>query len=1024
MKTFSDNRALGAALRAGAVAITLAAAAWGGTFGKVVAIGGQASDIALDEGRGVLYIANFSGNRIEVMNTSDLSIPRSINVNPLPGSIALSRDGRYLLVAHYGNFKPPASLDAALTLINLETNTRQTLSLPAAPLAVAFGADGLALVVTTAEVALLDPVSGIIQTLEKIASLASKTLPVPPPSAAVDITESALGVSGDGLKIFGTTEAFGIVYDVASRSLSTFPTKGAQPPYGPRSVSVNQDGSAFAFAWILFNGFGGIEAEFSNPSGEFEVGSYAIDSRAGLLYAQIPDGVNKDAPPILRVLDVNSLALRETFQLPENLAGKSLVASNGVIYSISQSGVVVLPTGAVNQERRLRASVEDVVFRGAFCDRRTSVQEITITDPGGGRTSFTLTPSGPGITVTPSSGVTPATVRVTIDPNVFANQKGTVSASIIISSTDAVNVPPPVRVLISTPEPDQRGTVFNVPGKLVDVLADPARDRFYIVRQDQSVVLVFDGSRYSQVAALPTKLAPTQLAITRDGKNLLIAHENASTVSVYDLDTLQAQPSIYFPYGHIPRSIAVSGGAILAAVHNRVVGGLNSAIDRVDLDSRLATQLPTLGPVENKIPSYTTLVAAPNGSTIFGFVADGSVFLYDANSDTFPVYRKEFTALSGAYAASNSNQYFINSSLLNASLVPTRKVETAGGLSSGFAFVDQIGLQLTTSGSSAPGVLQRVDLSQGVGSRATRIVEAPIVPFPIVVPPTPKPGDPPPAPVPDPNISPFTRTIAVLSNRNSIILLTQSGFTVLPSNFDATTSKPVINNVVNTFDPGQPLTGGGPISVLGSNLSTLTVSVSPNQSPLPTTLGDTCVTVNDQVIPLFLVSPTRINAQLPETVGATGVLIVHTPGGASDPFTLSRILPVAPTVIQIPTGSGTETIPAVYRSANNLPVTLTNPIHKGDHLFILASGLGPTSPPVPSGTPAPSNPPAVVISTPVVTLDGATCPVTLAILEPGRIGVYRIEVDVPQGIQQGLSIPLTISQGGNTSSTVFVRVVQ
>ena len=38
-----------------------------GTFGKVIPIGGHASDLALDEARGVLYIANFTANRIEVM---------------------------------------------------------------------------------------------------------------------------------------------------------------------------------------------------------------------------------------------------------------------------------------------------------------------------------------------------------------------------------------------------------------------------------------------------------------------------------------------------------------------------------------------------------------------------------------------------------------------------------------------------------------------------------------------------------------------------------------------------------------------------------------------------------------------------------------------------------------------------------------------------------------------------------------------------------------------------------------------
>jgi uncharacterized protein (TIGR03437 family) len=1033
MKTSSEHRTLvsrssrwfgttGATLRLGLAAVALASAAWGGTFGKVVPIGGQASDIALDETRGVLYIANFAANRIEIMNTSDLTISQSINVNPLPGSIALSRDGQFLLVAHYGNFKPPASLDAALTLINLRTNTRQVFSLPAAPLAVAFGADGLALVVTTADVSLLDPVAGVIQTIDTHASLASKTLPVPVTSPApVQITESALGVSGDGWRIYGTTTAFGIVYDVASQSLSTFPTAGAQPPFGPRSVSVNQDGSLFAFAWVLFNGYGGLEAEFQNPTGLFNVGGYALDSGAGLLYMQVPDVVTPDAPPTLQVRDVDSLAVRDTFLLPENLAGKSLVSSGHVIYSISDSGVLVMQAGAMGQQPRLKVSAEDVVFSGAFCDRRTSTQTLTISDPGGNATDFTLTANGPGITITPSSGVTPATVRVSIDPNVFANQNGTFSASIQVSSQAAVNLLQPVRVLINTRDPDQRGTVMNIPGKLVDLLADPVRDRFYIVRQDQDVVLVFDGSSYNQIATLPTKLAPTQLAMTRDGKYLMIAHEDSATVSVYDLDTLQRQAPIYFPYGHIPRSIAAAGGGILAAVHNRVVGGLNSAIDRVDFDNRLATQLPTLGALENKINSYTVLAATPNGASIFGVVADGSVFLYDSNSDTFPVFRKDLTVLSGAYAASNLNQYVVGNNFMNASLVTARKFDTMGGVPSGFAFAGQVGLMATTPGPSSPGMFERVDLSQGGGVKPTRIVESTIVPFPIVVPPTPVPGAPPLPPAPDPNISPFTRSVAPLSNGNAIILLTQSGFTVLPSNFDAANAIPQITAVVNTGDRSQPLTAGGLISVLGSNLSSATVSS--NSSPLPTILGDSCVTVNGSVIPLFLVSPPQINAQLPVTVGTSGVLIVYTPGGISNPFTLGSIQPTAPTVLQVPSGPGsTILVPAVFREQSSLPVNLVDPIHKGDHLIIYASGLGPTDPVVAAGSVSPS-PAAVVLLKPVVTLGGVTCPVTFAGLTPGQIGVYQIDVNVPQGVTQGLNVPLTVCQG-TSCGTVNVRVVQ
>src|SRR5882724_4821617 len=134
------------ALSAGILGLSMAATGWAGVFGRVVAIGGNASDIALDERRGVLYIANFTANRIEVMNTSDLSIARSINVNPQPGSMAISPNGTYLVIGHYGNNTEPIQSINALTVLNLDQNTRQVYAMVHSPLGVAFGYDGLALI--------------------------------------------------------------------------------------------------------------------------------------------------------------------------------------------------------------------------------------------------------------------------------------------------------------------------------------------------------------------------------------------------------------------------------------------------------------------------------------------------------------------------------------------------------------------------------------------------------------------------------------------------------------------------------------------------------------------------------------------------------------------------------------------------------------------------------------------------------------------------------------------------------------
>src|SRR3974377_86327 len=88
----------------------------GASFGTVVPSGGHASDIALDESRGLLYIANFTANRIEVMSPADYSIHTSMNVAPQPAALALSVDSKYLLIAHYGAITPSDPSRNAVTL--------------------------------------------------------------------------------------------------------------------------------------------------------------------------------------------------------------------------------------------------------------------------------------------------------------------------------------------------------------------------------------------------------------------------------------------------------------------------------------------------------------------------------------------------------------------------------------------------------------------------------------------------------------------------------------------------------------------------------------------------------------------------------------------------------------------------------------------------------------------------------------------------------------------------------------------
>jgi hypothetical protein len=50
----------------------------GASFGKAIAIGGHAGDIALDESRGLLYVSNFTANRIDKLSLATNTDRKSV----------------------------------------------------------------------------------------------------------------------------------------------------------------------------------------------------------------------------------------------------------------------------------------------------------------------------------------------------------------------------------------------------------------------------------------------------------------------------------------------------------------------------------------------------------------------------------------------------------------------------------------------------------------------------------------------------------------------------------------------------------------------------------------------------------------------------------------------------------------------------------------------------------------------------------------------------------------------------------
>lgn len=983
------------------IGLMVASIAWGGTFGKVIAIGGAASDLALDESRGVLYIANFTANRVDVLSLTDSTIQTSINVAAQPSSIALSPDGRYLVVTHYGNFASPSSPSNGMTVIDLSTSSKQTFVLGNPPLGVSFGIDGRALVVTTQEFILFDPILGTTQVLDTISGVVAKTLPVAPANFPPNITAASISVSADGLWMYGvggSTSTFTFRYDVQNKAvLPGGVVLGEGGLLGPRVISLNKTGSLVMVGWLEVDvRTGTFINQFGQRTNALNVGSSVFDDSRGLLYAQLPQ-VTGEAP-FLKVMESDTFTVREQLQLPENLAGKSLLSSDSnTMYSVSDSGVLILPVGLLGSQMRLSSSTEDLVFRGNFCNRQVMTQQITISDPGGNRTRFSIKSDSAGVTLSPSSGTTPAVVRVSIDPNVYQNQKGTSTAKLTITSADAVNVIPTVRVLINNREPDQRGSFVDLPGTLTDILADPTRDRYFVVRQDKNQILVMDATNNTQTATLRTYNTPTTMATTFDQRYLLVGHENSQTIAVWDLETLQPQTPIRLPSGHIARSIAASAKALLA--FGTDVNGKGRMM-RIDFNSRSGIEFPSLGVFTNDINPNGYITASPNGSTVLFAAPDGNVMLYSAVTDSFTVSRKDLTSAGGVAVASSYNQYVVGANILNASLVPISKLETGTGSPSGFAFVDTSAYRTTAPDSSSPGVIQRVDLTSAGGIKATRMTEAPLLT--------------------STTTAPFIRTLAPLYSRTSIISLSVSGVTVLPWTYDDSVASPKITKVVNAADQSPSLAPGGLITLYGQQLSP--VNLATKEIPLPTALGDSCLTVNGLPVPVLFVSPTQINAQLPFETAGQVTMILRTPGGVSDNYNL-LVKPTAPGIFRTGLAGPDTNVPTVIRDSNSLLVTLSNPVHRGDTLVIYLTGMGQTNPAMTAGLPSPSDPPALTLIAPTVDISGVNLPIAYAGLTPGEVGVYQINVNVPKSTPVGLSETLNINQGGATTS-ISLRVVE
>jgi uncharacterized protein (TIGR03437 family) len=205
-------------------------------------------------------------------------------------------------------------------------------------------------------------------------------------------------------------------------------------------------------------------------------------------------------------------------------------------------------------------------------------------------------------------------------------------------------------------------------------------------------------------------------------------------------------------------------------------------------------------------------------------------------------------------------------------------------------------------------------------------------------------------------------------------------------------AQPTVGGVSNGASFQANISPGSVVSIFGSNLAPGTEQAT--TVPLPIVLSGTSVTIGGIPAPLYFVSDTQINAQIPFELQAPyglgeRMLVVTTQGGASSPFPLF-VQPKAPAIFtQAGNGQGN---PLLMDATFHL-VDVPTP---GQTLILYATGLGPTNPPVATGAGGNTQEPLSRLPyVPRVMMGERQAEVTFAGAAPGFVGVYQLNFVMP-----------------------------
>jgi uncharacterized protein (TIGR03437 family) len=225
------------------------------------------------------------------------------------------------------------------------------------------------------------------------------------------------------------------------------------------------------------------------------------------------------------------------------------------------------------------------------------------------------------------------------------------------------------------------------------------------------------------------------------------------------------------------------------------------------------------------------------------------------------------------------------------------------------------------------------------------------------------------------------------------------------------------NGVIHPYAPliGGSLSPGTIVSIYGSHLGSQ--AAQPTNIPLPTKINGTSVLIGGILSPLFYVSPNQINVQIPFELNVAGQyqVIVNANGALTPPQPI-QITETSPGLDTFPDGS----LVAVHASDGTL-VSATSPAQRGEYVVMFLLGLGVTDAAGTTGDSASLTVLSRAIVRTSITMNNTPVPVAFAGLTPGFVGLYQVNLQIPD-TQPGGNVVVSVSQGDATGNSGILPI--